>query len=730
MKHDAFAGYPSRMLERWTRGVIRWRFTVIALWVVVLACGVFSAARLPALLTTSLNVPGSDSAQANHVLEHNFAENIEGTFTVVLPLRHSTPALIRTLETRIANAAKEIPTGRLTQDRAVGGLLYANVDTSLSLQRAAFVTPELRHALSRAGLTGALVTGPPALQHDLTPVLSHDLHWGEALAVVLALLLLLAVLGLCWALVIPFAVAATTAGAALVVVYLMAQWFVMVLYVPNVVELIGFGLAVDYSLLIVHRFRSEVEHDGADIESAVVRTMASAGRTVVLSGLSVAIGLTTLLLVPVPFVRALGAAGLAVPLVAICAALTLQPALLSLFGSRGVRPRAIRGLLARRDVLTGAWARIARLVIRRPVTVLVASLVLLGAASTSIFWFQVTPGSITAIPQHLESTTALDLVRAKVGPAVITPIEVVIDSGSRHHADAAAMSAARLRLAELILHDQDVFVVAIGPHAPYVDATGRFARIFVINRHEFGAETSQRLVRAIRNTMIPAARFPAGTRIYVGGAASQGVDFLSTIYGTFPWIVLLALALAYLVLLRAFRSLVLPLLAVLLDLVSVAAAYGLLVVIFRFGVGSSLLGIYHVSQIEGWVPVFIFAVLFGLSSDYEVFIVARMRESWDEGSGNAKAITDGLAHTGGVVTAAAVIMVGALGGLAFGQIAGLQELGVGLALGVLVDATIIRGLMLPSVMALLGRWNWWLPEAPARLARTKASPLEKRGARP
>jgi RND superfamily putative drug exporter len=194
--------------------------------------------------------------------------------------------------------------------------------------------------------------------------------------------------------------------------------------------------------------------------------------------------------------------------------------------------------------------------------------------------------------------------------------------------------------------------------------------------------------------------------------------------------VLLALALAYLILLRAFRSLVLPLLAVLLDLVSVAAAYGLLVVIFRFGVGSSLLGTYHVSQIEGWVPIFIFAVLFGLSSDYEVFIVARMRESWDSGSGNAKAITDGLAHTGGVVTAAAVIMVGALGGLAFGQIAGLQELGVGLALGVLVDATIIRGLMLPSAMALLGRWNWWLPEAPARLARTKASPLENRGARP
>jgi RND superfamily putative drug exporter len=173
----------------------------------------------------------------------------------------------------------------------------------------------------------------------------------------------------------------------------------------------------------------------------------------------------------------------------------------------------------------------------------------------------------------------------------------------------------------------------------------------------------------------------------------------------------------------------LPLIAVLLDLLSVGAAYGLLVAVFRFGVGSSILRTYHVSQIEGWVPIFIFAMLFGLSMDYEVFIVSRMRESWDRGSGTARAITEGLAHTGGVVTAAAVIMVGALSGLILGHVAGLQELGVGLALGVLIDATIVRGLLLPSVMALLGRWNWWLPTGIATVVRVEASPLEDRGAR-
>ena len=214
----------------------------------------------------------------------------------------------------------------------------------------------------------------------------------------------------------------------------------------------------------------------------------------------------------------------------------------------------------------------------------------------------------------------------------------------------------------------------------------------------------------------------------MGGAPAQGVDFLAQVYGAFPWIVVLALVLAYVLLLRAFRSVLLALAAVLLDLVSVAVAFGLLVLAFRFGAGAALLGTYRVSQIEGWVPMFLFAMLFGLSMDYEVFIVSRMREARESGATNDEAIVHGLAHTGGVVTAAAVILVGALGGLVFGHVAGLQELGLGLALGIIVDATIVRGLLLPSIMALLGDWNWWLPAAVARAMHITAAPLGDRGA--
>ena len=709
---------------------MRRRNIVIGAWLIVIVLGLLASTGVSSLLSTSLSVPGTDSARADAILQKHFGENVEGTFTVVLPFGNASQRQIAGFEARIARAAASVPTGKVTQQKALFGVLYANVATSLDLGHAAPYTPTLRDALKANGLAKAMVTGPPALQYDLTPVLTSDLHRGEALAIVLALALLIAVLGLCWAVAVPFVVAGATISAAIAIVYVLAHHFLMVLYIPNVVELIGLGLAIDYSLLIVHRFRHEIRDEDVDVERAIVATMTTAGRTVVLSGATVAIGLATLFLIPVPFVRSLGAAGLIVPVVALLAALTLQPALLSLLGRRGVRPVAITGLMAGRDVLGGRCAAVARRVVAHPRRTLAVSLVILALMGVSAFWLQLTPGSTSAIPQDLESAKALTLVSSRVGPAVVTPNQIVIDLGAPGRALSASARASTLALATKMLQIPEVFAVAIDTKAPFVDPTGRYEQILVIGRNEFGAEESQQLVRILRTQYVPQARFSDPTTIYVGGAAAQGVDFLDTVYGSFIWIILVALALAFVVLARAFRSLALAAVAVVLDLVSVGVAYGLLVLCFRFGVGSAVLGTYQVSQIEGWVPVFLFAMLFGLSMDYEVFIVARMRESYDAGASTNDSIVDGIARTGGVVSAAAVILVGALSGLIFGHIAGLQELGVGLALGILVDATIVRGLVLPSVMTLLGRWNWWLPQWSARLLRTKASPLEERGARP
>jgi RND superfamily putative drug exporter len=197
--------------------------------------------------------------------------------------------------------------------------------------------------------------------------------------------------------------------------------------------------------------------------------------------------------------------------------------------------------------------------------------------------------------------------------------------------------------------------------------------------------------------------------VYVGGGPAQGVDYLSRSYAWFPWLVLAALALTYVLLLRAFRSVVLPLKAVVLNLLTVAAVYGLLVVGFRYGVGADVLGLYRTPQIEGWIPIFLFALLFGLSMDYEVFLVTRMRESWDQVHDNARAVAHGLERTGRIVTAAAMIMVAAFSGFVAGRVAGLQEFGVGLSLAILIDATLVRAILVPALMAIFGRWNWWLP---------------------
>ncbi|HEX8917707.1 MAG TPA: MMPL family transporter, partial [Chloroflexota bacterium] len=618
------------MLERWTRVVIRFRFFVLACWLAIAVVGAVSAVRLPPLLTTSLAVPGTSSEQADTILARHFAQNPDGTFTVVLRAPARTE---HRLARQIAAAARALPHAHTTSLQSGAGIVYGDVATGLDLQRAADETDILRHALRGQGLSTAYITGAPAIQHDLNPILAADLRKGETIAVPVALLMLALVLGLRPVLLIPLIFATCTITAALAIVYIMAHAFLMVTYVPNLVELIGLGLAIDYSLLFVHRFREEVVNQSGSVDDAIVRTMATAGRAVFFSGAAVAIGLSAVLIMPVPFIRSLGVAGVVVPLVSIVAALTVQPALLSLLGRWGVRGIRLPSFGRVRGVERRAWARLARTVMHRPLTVLAGTAVLLAVLAAPVLWLQLTPGSLSGFPSFTESARGLALLRDRVGPGAITPIDVVFDGGAPGRARTPATSTATLRLGRRLLQDPEVFVVAIGTRAPYVDASGRYGRMVVVGRHEFGDEATQQLVRRLRRQLIPANHFPAGFHVSTGGAPAQGVDFLGQVYGSFPWIVLAVLALAYVVLLRAFRSLLLPVLALLLDVASVAASYGMLVLVFRFDIGADLIGLYRAPQVEGWIPVFLFATLFGLSMDYQVFLVTRMREAWDRGVG-------------------------------------------------------------------------------------------------
>jgi len=299
-----------------------------------------------------------------------------------------------------------------------------------------------------------------------------------------------------------------------------------------------------------------------------------------------------------------------------------------------------------------------------------------------------------------------------------------VDSGRAGGVRAPEVQAAIARLAASVRADRETAALRFSERPPYVDQSGRYEELVLAGRHEYGDEAAQSFVHRLRGRLVPAARFPGGARVLAGGGPPQGVDFLDQAYRYFPWLIAGVLVLTYLLLMRAFRSLVLPLKAVILNLLSVSAAYGMLVLVFRWGIGQSVLGLYEIGQVEGWIPIFLFAMLFGLSMDYEVFLVTRMREEWDHGRTNREAVAYGLERTGRIVSAAAIVMVAAFSGFVAGRIVGLQEFGIGLAVAIFVDATIVRALLVPSLMALFGRYNWWLPRSLARIVRVPESPLE------
>jgi len=688
---------------------------VLAVWFVLLIVGGVFSVRLSPLLSNDFAVPGTDSARVASILARQFGDGSNGDYLLVFASKGPPGRGLRLrLQGAADQAASHVPTARVGPVRVVGGnVLYASVVSQLDLRRAKQETSVLRRALHAPRGVHAYVTGQAAIQHDLDPVFAGDLHHGEfAIALPAALLVLLLVLGVSAIVTLPLVFAAATIATTLGLVFAIAHTITIATYVTNLVELIGLALAIDYSLLVVSRFRDELAR-ADQIEDAVVRTMTTAGRSVVFSGATVALGLALLLFIPVPFVRSLGIGGLLIPVVSVAAATTLLPALLSVYGRRG---SAEIGLLRRRRRVNRFWRRLANAIMRRPLLFLAGGAAFLLLAAAPALALSLTPGSADGIPQTLPSVRGFDVLRRAVGPGALSPTQIVIDSGRRRGADAPTERAAIARLASRLRADPEVAALE-----PLLDPTGRYEELVVIGRHEYGQKPALSFIGRLRQTIVPRSSFPRETRVLVGGGSAQGFDFLRRSYGAFPWLVLGVLALTYPLLLRAFRSLLLPLKAIALNLLSVSASYGMLVVFFRWGLGARALGLYRSDQIEGWIPIFLFALLFGLSMDYEVFLVTRMREAWDAGLDNARAVADGLERTGRIITGAAMIMIAAFSGFVDGRIAGLQEFGLGLAVAILVDATVVRIVLVPSFMAVVGRWNWWLPTRLARIARVTAS---------
>ena len=710
---------------RWTRFVLRHRRAVLLLWLAALLGGGYASTRLSPLLSNTFAVPGTDSEQVRNVLERNFGDRPDGAFTVVFQVKNARdPALLARLQLVVDRAARAVPTGHGTALNVAGRhAVFGDIVSTLNVAKAKGYTDTLvRLVRGTPGVEHAYVTGAGPIQHDLDPIFNQDLKKGESIAIPIATLILIAVFGISLAVTIPFIFAACTIFASLGILYGIAHLAETPTYATNLIQLIGLGIAVDYSLLIVYRFREELAH-GLDRDEAVVRTMQTAGRAVVFSGAAVAVGLALLVAMPLPFMRMLGVAGFLIPIASILAAVTLQPALLSYYGRRGTaRKRILPGEPT--DPEHGMWARLARAIMARPFAFLAGGAALLVAAAVPAFSLHLTPGSTFGIPRTPQAIRGFDVLQRAIGPGAVAPTEILVDATSGSVL-APLVQTALDRLLTAARRDPEVAAIYSGTSGRYVDPSRRYAQVILAGRHDYGFPQAQSFVHRLRDKLIPAAGFPPGTTVLVGGATGQGVDFLHQAYTFFPPLIAAVLVLTYFLLLRAFRSFLLPFKAVLLNLLSVGASYGMLVVVFRWGVGKDLFGLYQFGQVEGWIPIFLFAMLFGLSMDYEVFLVTRMREAWDQGRDNTTAVAQGLERTGRIITAAAIIMCAAFSGFIAGRIVGLQEFGIGLAVAIFLDATIVRSLLVPSLMAIFGRWNWWLPSPLARFVRVAPSPLEQ-----
>jgi uncharacterized membrane protein YdfJ with MMPL/SSD domain len=463
--------------------------------------------------------------------------------------------------------------------------------------------------------------------------------------------------------------------------------------------MMGLAVGIDYSLFIVSRFREE-RAKGLQKLDALGATGATASRAVFFSGLTVVLALIGMLIVPTTIFRSLGAGAIFVVVVAVVASLTLLPALLSLLGDRVNSLRVLRRTELGSETSHRFWNAITRRVMARPVVSLVLGAGILIAASLSYFNINTGFAGVSTLPEDAPSREAFDILATEFSGGLSSPVEVVVDGD----ADSSGVNGAIVQLQGAL--DKDGL---FGTSRVVVnEAADTTILSFPVNADP-SSEAATSSIARIRDDYVPAAFEGVDAEVLVGGDTAYNKDFFDVTNRSTPIVFSFVLGLSFLLLMMVFRSIVVPLKAIVMNLLSVGAAYGLIVLVFQHGVGADLFGFRKVESIEAWLPLFLFSILFGLSMDYHVFLLSRIKERFDKTRDNAESVAFGLRTTGGLITGAAAIMVAVFGGFAAGDLAPLQQTGFGLASAVLIDATLVRSVLVPASMKLLGDRNWYLP---------------------
>lgn len=708
------------MVEKITRWVLAHRKTVVVFWTIVTLVGLASAGGLGDVLSKDFSLPGQPGYEANQQIVKQYGSGgrippMVAVVTVPEGTRVEAPANRAQLASALASIQRSAPglrvvgypetgdtrfiasNGRTTFAYVYGPVIPGFAATPVGL-------PAIRAAAARATVGGAPIrfTGIPVLTGDggsgggpslLLEVTIGGLGALAVLTFVFASFLALA----------PLLMAIVAIPSTFLIINGLARITEVSFIVQFLVALIGLGVAIDYALLIVTRWREE-RANGAEGEEAVVRAMRTAGRAVMTSGVTVGIGLLALVILPVPFLRSIGYAGLLIPVVSVIVAITLLPVLLATIGAKMDWPR-----IRHEDNASRSWTRWANLVVRHRwiaagVGVGILALLLVPASHIVIG----NPGADSLASTGPARIALMQLENNGIGAGALSPMEVVATP-----ATAARTAAALSRMPGV--H------TAVAPSNASWQAGGS-AIVEVIPTNDGATAAGRDTISAVRGVARTLPGSPG-----VGGGGAENDDFISSVYGSFPLMITIIAIITFIVLAREFRSLLLPLKAILLNMLSVLAAWGIMVWVWQEGhLAGAIWGTPPTGAITAFVPLMVFAFLYGLSMDYEVFILARMREEFDTTGSNRQAIVTSIGRTGRLVTCAALILFLAFIALGATPETNVRIFATGLAAGIILDATVVRALLVPALVSLFGRWNWWLPVWAARILRVEPS-LPPRG---
>jgi putative drug exporter of the RND superfamily len=699
---------PLYALGRWCS---RHHWPVIGLWIVAAVALVVISSASGSKTSENLTLPGTGSTTSTELLEANLPEQAYGSNPLVLEAPAGTKLTeakyAKAVEETVANLEKLPDVNSAMSPLAPGSQTLSQKDPNIGYIPVVLgVGPsEMTEAKAQDILDTAkpfeAAGGNASVGAYVGQQLSKpDTGLSDAIGLAAAVIILLFAFGTATAMMLPIVSAVLGLACALSIIKLLEH----VLQVPGVAAtlatMIGLGVGIDYALFIVTRHKLQLA-EGIELKESIARATATAGGAVVFAGFTVVIALCSLLVADIPLVTTLGFTAAISVVVAVCAAVTLLPAMLGALGPHINSLRVHLGKTHPDDAEPHGWRRWAERVADAPWRSAIVALLILIILALPIFKLDLGQNDISALPKETTSRQAYDGLNSGFGPGVNGPLLIASEFTSPEEAQKVLPG-----LQKSIGGTQDVAAVT----EPTLSEDKKVAVFTVISKSEPWADETVSLVENLRDEVIPGALEGTKAQSYVGGQTAGYIDLANQIADKLPLMIIVVIALSFLVLLMAFRSILVPIKAAAMNLLSVAASYGVVTAVFQLGWGSSLIGLDHPIPIVSFVPLMMFAILFGLSMDYEVFLLTQMKEHYVEYGDEKRAVIEGVANTGRVITSAASIMVCVFLSFVLNSDPVVKEFGVGLAVAIAIDSTIVRCLLVPAVMTLLGAKVWWMPK--------------------